>query len=217
MNTIDTKFNSMLKKNKFKTAILITYSLASLLLISVLIIGTKLSIPFEKFTGDPALNSNSNPFVGVISNLGVLLWCCTASICIFSGVFILNIYKKHAAFLIFSGIFTAILMFDDLFMFHDYGIYLIIPFDFAQNIVLISYMIFSLFYIIRFYKTILLENYFILGTAFFFLGLSIFIDMLFESGGLEYFIEDGLKFLGIVSWMLFFNTTSYKYLKKSLN
>lgn len=199
----------MLKK------ITIAIYITSLLILSlVAVLGVIYNIPFEKFTGDPAMITNSNPFVGVVSNLGILLWCTTSSICFFSGSIIYNIDKKSALFLIFSGVFSTILLFDDFFMIHDYAIYYLVSSDNGQYAILTLYAIFSILYLLRFYKIIIEGNYFILGLAFIFLGLSVVIDMIFESSGLEYFIEDSFKFLGIVSWTLFFSYTSYKYINK---
>ncbi|MCB0476295.1 MAG: hypothetical protein KDC69_11510, partial [Flavobacteriaceae bacterium] len=56
------------------------------------------------------------------------------------------------------------------------------------------------------------SDYYLLLISVFFLGSSVFTDLIFPSEGLEYFIEDSFKFIGIVSWMLFFTTSAFRFL-----
>jgi hypothetical protein len=198
--------------------IIILYCISLLSLGFVFIIGKKYNIPFEQITGDPALIFNTHPFTGIVSNIGVLLWCATTSICLFSGLLVLNYgNKKEAVFLISSGIFSFILLIDDFFMFHDYILYSFEYFKIIQPITYTAYGILLLWYSINFYKVILKNNYFILGLAIIFFGMSILTDLIFQSNeDLEYFIEDSLKFIGIFSWMLFFTTTSFRLLSKKI-
>jgi len=101
--------------------IIILYCMCLLLLVFAFLIGNKYNIPLEQITGDPAVIFSAHPFTGIISNIGVLLWCATTSICLFSGLFLLSFEnKKEAVFLISSGVFSFILLIDDFFMFHDY-------------------------------------------------------------------------------------------------
>jgi hypothetical protein len=201
-----------MKKN---IVVFLVYIITTLILGTVFFLSKKYNIPFEKFTGDPALINKSNPFIGIISNVGALIWCTTASICLFSSSLLYFYNKKeNSKFMLFSGVFTTILLLDDFFMIHDSAVYMIYPNDISQIILLLSYAIFAIWYIYNFYKIIIKEDYIILGTAFFFLGLSVGIDLFFESSKLEYFIEDSFKFIGIISWMLFFVTTCRKQLIK---
>lgn len=95
-------------------------------------------------------------------------------------------------------------------MFHDYIFYSFESFKIVQPITFAIYAILLLWYIIKFYKIILDSVYVFLFLAVGFLGLSVLIDLIFESSGLEYFIEDGFKFIGIINWMLFFSITAYQ-------
>ncbi len=200
-----------------KYIISILYLITIIILCTVFVLSKTHNIPLMKFTADPALIFQANPFIGIISNLGVLLWCCTACICFFSGIIIYNSQRKHASFLLYSGVFTTILLFDDFFMIHDYGIFYILPYSFSEKIIFVLYVSFAIWYVIKFHKTILMTNHhYILLTAFVFLGLSMVIDTIFESKGLEYFIEDSLKFIGIISWTIFFIATSYKSVIKQI-
>ncbi len=199
----------------------ITYAVSILLLVITFYIGTKYNIPFETITGDPLSTFSTHPFTGAISNIGVLLWCVTCSICIFAGIILSNNnnnnnnnHKKESVFLFSSGILTIILLIDDLFMFHDYLFYSFKQFKITQPITYSIYGILVIWYVYSFFKTIFSTRYIILGIAFFFLGMSIVTDLFIKNEGLTYFIEDGLKFIGITSWMLYFTTTSYQLLSK---
>jgi hypothetical protein len=205
------KIKQLLKKDKIPHFIFINYILVIFLLSGIFFINYKFNIPFEKLTGDPALTFNAHPFVGFLSNIGVLIWSFTAAICYFSAVILLKINdKKNALFFLSSAIFTSVLLIDDLFMFHDYIFYSFKNFKIAQPLTFTIYAIFLLWYIVKFYKIILNSLYIFLVLAVGFFGLSVCIDLIFESGGLEYFIEDGFKFIGLINWMLFFLITSYQ-------
>ena len=206
----------MLKKYAF---IILTYSTCLILLVISYIIGITYNIPFSQITGDPALTFNAHPFTGIISNIGVLVWCTTSCICLFSGIMLLKLKQnKEAKFLIGSGIISFILLIDDFFMFHDYILYSFKAFKITQSITYTFYILLVLWYTISFIKLILNKtSYIILGIAFVFLGASVFTDFFIKGeANLKYFFEDGLKFVGIFSWMLFYITSSYKLVSKQI-
>lgn len=203
-------------RNIYNSLTWIFYALIIILLSITFLVGKTYNIPFEKIMGDPANYYNAHPFTGIISNIGVLMWCTTTSICLFTGIFLLsNGVKKEAFFLIYSGLFSLILLFDDLFMLHDYIFYSFKDFI-LEPIIFTGYAILLIYYSINYYRIILENNYFVFSLAVLFLGLSILIDSIFPSEGLEHFVEDGLKFIGIANWMLFFTTTSFNILSKKL-
>ncbi|MEE9361064.1 MAG: hypothetical protein V3U92_00535 [Cellulophaga sp.] len=199
-----------------KTPILLTavYGICILLLVCCFYVGTTYNIPFEKITGDPANYFQSHPLTGIISNLGALLWCITSSICFYTGFYLKEqTTNKKALFLIYSGLFSFVLLIDDFFMFHDFLFYSINGF-YMEPLFYVVYLFFLVRYCIAYYKTILENNYILLGVAVAFLGLSVVLDLVMKSEGLQYFFEDSFKFIGIVSWMLFFTTSSYKILSE---
>lgn len=190
--------------------ILLSYALIAILMLLVYYVSLQFNIPFKEITGDPVLTFNAHPFTGIVSNIGILLWCASCSILVFSYFLAKDkLPKKEAFFLLYSGCITFLLLIDDLFMIHDYLLYSI---GSNQYVMYTLYLILFIFYFIYF-KDILInlpyKPLFIL--AFFFLGSSVGLDIVFKSEGLQYFIEDGLKLLGINSWFLFF--TNYALLK----
>lgn len=181
----------------------ICYILTLLFMLLVYFTATTYHIPFKEITGDPALTFEAHPFTGIVSNIGVLLWCATTAVLLFS-YFLLkeSSSKKNALFLLYSGLITGILLIDDLFMFHDYIFY---------SVGLNQYVMYSIYLIIfagyfLYFRDLLIQvpNKILLLLAFFFLGGSVGLDVLIKSEGMQYFFEDGLKLFGITSWFLFF-------------
>ena len=56
--------------------------------------------------------------VGMISNIGILLWGAAASICLFT-TFLEGINRESSKLLLLGGIFSSLLCIDDLFLLHD--------------------------------------------------------------------------------------------------
>lgn len=162
-----------------------------------------MDIEIEKFTADPITTFDSHPFVGVVSNLGALLWCTAAVVCLFSYLILRNkIRHKSASFLLWSGLLTALLLFDDLFMFHDY--LAITHLDIEQTTVYIIYFILAITWFIYFLDEIRSNDFMILLLAGLFLGLSVIGDFILPQEGIAYMFEDASKFFGIVTWTIYF-------------
>ncbi len=200
-------------------------------LLLVLFVSSKTDIPIEVFIKDPALiagqnglspliNASTNPFVGVVSNIGVLLWCISASICLFSFTLLKkqqNLSRNRrnylAPFLLFSGLITSFLLLDDLFLIHES----IIPklLKLPQVLIYSCYVAVIFFWIIKFRRTIMNTEWGILLLAFIFFGVSVFMDILMDESLLSSdlmgnyddvysLIEDACKLFGILSWLAYF-------------
>lgn len=162
-----------------------------------------MDIEIEKFTADPITTFDSHPFVGVVSNLGALIWCTAAVVCLFS-YFILkkNVSTKSASFMMWSGLLTTMLLFDDLFMFHDY--LAITHLNIEQTTVYIIYFILALTWFFYFFDEIRVIDFPIFLLAGLFLGLSVVGDFILPQEGIAYMFEDASKFFGIVTWTIYF-------------
>lgn len=168
-------------------------------------------IPFHTMTLDPVqimAGLRGNPFCGCLSNLGVLLWCSTAAVCLFSAACLLSGGRREEGyFLACSGAVTLILMLDDFLLFHEivFPRMLGIPGEFL----FVSYFLAVGIYLYRFKREILRTDYILLVLAFIFLGISFGADLLpFRIRG-QFLVEDGSKFMGIVSWMGYFLRVCY--------
>lgn len=202
--------------NTFSKKVILLFYLVTIFLIGlVFFVGTRMNIPFNKITGDPALTFGENPLTGFLSNIGVLFWCATVAILAFSSVLAGKMnHKKEMLFLLSSGVITAILMLDDLFMVHDYLFYSI---GWNQYVMYTIYLVLFILYFLYYFKFLRkLPFRFLLIAAFFFLGSSVGMDIIFETTNMEYFVEDSFKFTGIVSWFLFYVLNSLAFVKNLL-
>jgi len=166
------------------------------------------NIPIWHFTWNPSAVLEAAFYVGLFSNIGILLWCSTAAICLFSFAALARdaSHRKMASFFLFSGLVTSLLLMDDLFLLHDrlFPRYL----SLSPKVVLGGYTILTLLYLGRFARTILATEFLLLLFAFGFLGLSTIIDSVPDGIlPLHTTLEDGFKLFGIVSWFTYFTRT----------
>lgn len=197
----------------------------AILLIVVFLMSFLTGIPLGTFTRDPAVIAGKegvaplvsfkiNPFIGIISNLGILLWCTSAVVCFFS-YFLGKAQKKRSGkindflFLRFFGSVSLLLLFDDLFLFHES----IAPKMFLpEKLVYFAYLVTVLFGIAKFRRVILRTEWSILCLAFTFFSLSIILDIsnLALNVPILFILEDGAKLLGIASWSSYFFLVSFQ-------
>lgn len=219
-------------KNQLKLAfplIIKLYTPILILVLLTLVISFTTGIAPGIFTRDPAIIAGSNgvgsfslinipynPFVGFISNLGILFWCISASVCFFTAVTIQNIHdlQKKIYFLYCSGIITSILLLDDLFLLHEavFPMVLKIP----EKIVYLIYAIIIIYWILKFSKIIIETEWNLLFLSILFFGFSLIIDVFFDFER-AIFIEDAFKLLGIFSWLCYFLRVCFRVMNKKLN
>ena len=148
--------------------------------------------------------------VGLISNLGILIWSASASISLFSSLSGLVQRRENSNFLFLGGILTFILCIDDFFLLHDKYI--------GADFLYITYSIMGLYLLTKFRKLIIDIDFlsFIVSVAL--LSLSIAFDKTFQEIFPNNYIniqlyEEGFKFVGIVCWMNFWWKASLKSLR----
>ena len=121
---------------------------------------------------------------------------------------------KNFSFLFSSALLSTYLMFDDAFQFHEtladklFGI--------SNDKVVTAILGIAVFvYLKSFINVILKTKYISLLLAFAFLSLSVVSDTILEPwsqlGQWEYFIEDGAKWIGIVSWCIYHVRTAFLF------
>lgn len=171
--------------------------LALLFLVTVAAFSSHISL--SSLTRDMAAIAHVHPLIGVVSNVGVLLWCATAVICLFSWS-LLRQQGLHAEarFLLWAGLMTVVLLVDDLFMIHEY----IAPIHLhvSEKVVLAIYACAAGAYLLSHRRLILAANYQLLAAAMVLFTASMLVDIANGRGwwGLA---EDGFKVLGIASWL----------------
>lgn len=180
------------------------WSVATVFYIGVLLFGQSVDVPIGELTRDPAVLTHTPYYFGFLSNFGALIWAAAAAIC-FLG-YIASRQRSHpignSSFLLVSGLLTTLLLMDDFFLLHEevIPIYLGIP----EKLFVASYGLIILLYLIIYRNTVLKSEYPLLGSSFFFLGFSMGLDLVPFSIPGRYIFEDGAKFLGIVTWLLYF-------------
>jgi len=161
-------------------------------------------------------------YLGLFSNLGVVLWTATAAICLFVGSDSSGVPDRQARhFLLYAGVFTLLMMLDDLFMLHE---------NYAENIVYVFYGMGLLYYVVRFFPLILRLDVVLFALAIPLFGNAVLLDLApwrllpgeriemphaVASSPIErdelrqlarelrYLLEDGGKFVGICCWAAF--------------
>ena len=202
------------------TALYIPYVLTVLFLGGIVLasIYTRASPGF--FARDPLATLGGHPLMGIQSYLGILVWVASASICFFCCAFLNSSqgnarkYQTYSLFFLWSGVITLWLALDDLFLIHEY-LPRLLP-GLTQPIIYFVYGIAIVAYTVTFRKIILRSDKLKLFlTAVFFLGLSVFIDIVQDLWDSRWriFFEDGFKLLGIVSWSSYFIESCFQRLK----
>lgn len=180
------------------------YIPAAFSLLILIVINLMTHIKVSYFTRDPIQIVAAPIYYGIFSNLGILLWCAAASICLFTAVLIHRSQspKSYFGFILCSGLVTTFLLFDDLFLFHEevFPIYLYIP----DRALYAGYGIGMLLFLAVFRKLILQTEFLLLGFAFIFFAISIAIDIPDIPFYGQHLVEDGAKLFGIVSWSTYF-------------
>ena len=174
---------------------------------------------------DPIMVAGGEPsefYLGLFSNLGVVLWTAAAAICLFAASELSGAPNRQARqFLLYAGLFTLLLMLDDLFMLHE---------NYAEDIVYIFYGMGLLYYVVRFFGLILRLDVVLFALTIPLFGNAVLLDLapwrLLPGQGIEvpeaiasspierdelrhlgrelrYLLEDGFKFIGICCWAVF--------------
>ncbi len=174
------------------------------------------NIHFSMLSEDPIQLLNGEPYVGIITRVGIIIWAATFAILLYSSK-ISSIQKKpkqQTSLLIWAGLLTLFLLLDDSFMLHDVIFPEYLNINEKVFFSFYSLSVIALFYF--YYKEILNSDYVLLILAFVLLGASALTDMALRFGitiPYSYAIEDGSKFLGIIAWFSYFTRTSYNYIK----
>lgn len=208
MRSIGTQFR------KVTPVLLISWIVATLGLLIAIFISINTEIPLDNFTQDPNAQFEAPFYIGFFSNLGIMLWSAAFTIC-FYGAWRTNgkSDKRGQQFLIFSGLITMLMTLDDLFQLHE----LVFPqyLSISENMVYLTYLNIYMIYFIRFRRQLLNSDFIVLGISFFLLGLSTIIDILPLPIEKDTFLEDAIKLLGAITWLIYFVRTADEVVEKN--
>lgn len=181
------------------------------------LVATLTNNPIWKLAKDPSEVIGFSPYIGLLSNWGVVLWVAAAAICLFSAVLLKQQQGANSTltFIAVSGAFSLLLGIDDLFLLHDR----LFPklFHIPENYFYFLYLFAFLAYLICFIRQIIKYEYLLIGAAllFFLLSRRVFITLPF----FDQFMTTGdmLKYFGIVFWLAFFYRTALFEVSALLN
>lgn len=203
----------------YKTQFVILLKICIPAICILAIIRWQKSIPISHLTRDPLAIFEGLFYFGLLSNIGAIFWCFSAAICLFTCAVL---HKKNnnddlLSFLLFFGLFTSLLCFDDFFLFHDSILPLYLHID--EKALFGIYGIAISILLIRFRKLILKTEYLILFFAFGFFSCSILTDLskFLTPKHLRYLVEDGFKFLGIICWSTYLTRLCLNHVKAKLH
>lgn len=184
--------------------------------LAVYILSRFMEVPPGTLTRDPAAITGSSPYVGMLSNLGVMAWAATTAICFFAAALLAGgkRFGKSALFMLASGCLSLMLTIDDAFMLHED---LLPRLHLPEKALYLAYLFFLIGYGIYFFYRILSTDYLLLASAILFLGISVVADHIFPFSDLEAFLEDAPKFIGIVLWLAYFSRTALKVVQETFS
>ncbi len=184
-----------------RLAIGLCLAAASAILGGCLTLHVARDVPFRALMQDPTAYLGGQAYVGVVSQLGIMIWVAAAATCLFGAFIAHRAGRSGARFLLASGALSGFLGADDLLQLHED----ILPLaGVPQTAVLACYAALGLAYLAAFRRDILALNPVLLALSCGFLGLSLAIDLVFAHGDVQTFAEDGAKLVGILFWGAFF-------------
>lgn len=161
-------------------------------------------------------------YVGLLSNFGAMLWCCTVGICLFTCAVLRTrgVAARRCSMLLCAAAFSFLLLLDDVLMLHERVFGTLLP-----NGQLATYVVYGAAvacFCWRFRTNLLRSDYLTLVLSAGLLGASAGLDVLKEvlsidlfAGALHVVVEDGLKLMGIILWLLYFARLSQQHIAQS--
>jgi hypothetical protein len=152
---------------------------------------------------DPVAVFEGPWYTGALSQLGILVWAAAAAYCVLAASLLMG---RARWFFIASAALTLLLGLDDAFVLHErvFPDYLGLDEIFVYGI----YLGLTITYLLVFIRQILFTEYPLLAMAFGFFGLSIIMDVANLHGPGSFLLEDGAKFMGIVSMAIYYFRTA---------
>lgn len=191
-------------------SLLFGWAIALLLLCAVYLLARATGDPLGHLTRDPAAITQSRPYIGLLSMVGVMLWAAAVAVSLLGvaaiGQRAVRGQRQAILFLTASAAFSLILGIDDTLMLHEQ----IFPnrFNWPETTTYLAYILAMATYIIQFRQQISSGLRLALGATCLCWGISIGIDSVLPDGDWITFIEDGFKFVGIVNWLVYCSHSS---------
>jgi len=177
---------------------------------------------YSQLMNDPATTINFNPFIGIISMLGLFFWASAIGSSLVAHMVLNYVHGTYAErqFFLFMALLTMVLLLDDAFLLHEEIFPKIL--GIGERYVKTTYLIFGTLFGIAFFRILEGCNALLLAASAAFFMMSLLLDnpAFIHGSGLEgndavlYLAEDGAKFVGIVIWSTFVMKTARDVLLK---
>jgi hypothetical protein len=194
-----------------RAALVAVYGATFLLLAASFALSRATDRPFSDFSRDAIRVVGDAPiYVGVLSNVGVLLWAAAAAACLVAGETLRRLSDPFAGLLLGAGATSALLACDDLFIVHeklDERVGVPQPLTVAAYAALVAWVLY------RYRELVRRTEWKLLAAALVLFVASAILDGLAEettvlgATTLEGF-EDSLKLVGIVTWTAYWARTA---------
>ncbi len=202
-------------ENLSKNGILFSATVYTLALFVLITMALQTSVSVAILTTDPASLSHFPFYTGLLSNIGIIFWTITATVCLFTST-IKSIDTQRRLFMGLIGSLTFLLMLDDQFLLHEE----VFPrfLGLSGTTLYAIYAIFLCGILLKYRLLILKTNPLLLFLPLAFFSASVMAGPI--TGGLLttsslLLFEDGCKFLGILGWFVYFSTFCFGSLHKS--
>lgn len=169
-------------------------------ILALVALGAATNTPLAMLTRDVAATLGAKFYIGLLSGIGALLWCATATTC-FLGAAVLRrapSQRECAGFLLGCGVLLAFLGLDDFFMLHE----VVYPHIGLEEGVLIVFYAAGLLWLILRYRSVLLDSEILLWAV----GALLFVISVLVDG----FVKDATAFedipkaAGICTWLCYY-------------
>ena len=169
-------------------------------------------LPMASLIRDPVAILGGQFYHGLVSNIGILLWCAAAAICLFRGAENwLAGFLRRGGFLLSAGVLTSMLLLDDFFLLHEQALPRFI--GLSEKYFLIVYPAAVVLYIAAWWREIVRADPYLFLLSLTFFAISNLIDVAFDyhfyemPAGMEVsasvILEEAAKFIGIAAWAVF--------------
>lgn len=162
--------------------------------------------PLSLFTRDVFSIAEIPVYAGLYSNVGIALWAATCAICLYTAWLVRESsgWRGDRGVLAAFGALSGVLMVDDFLLVHEWIApeFLHVP----EQVVYASYGVALAALLVAFRRRLLERGVGQLGAALVFFAASLAMDVTERppAPAWRYLGEEGLKFLGIVAWTLYF-------------
>jgi hypothetical protein len=191
--------------------LLLPLALAAAGSLAVLVLHRATGAPYAQLTRDPASTFLARPYVGFLSNAGVMLWVAAATTGLLAG-WATRGRSALAPYLLAIGLLTALLAVDDLWLLHED----VLPaLGVPERVAVSAYGIYVLALFAVFRRAALRTDLLPAALALACLGLSAWMDQELPFADLETLLEDVAKFAGIAFWLTYALRTARQALDES--